>query len=73
MSKTTFQTRYGHYEFLVIHFGVTNSPAVFMDYMNCIFQPYLDRFVVIFIDDIMIYFKNPQEHVEHLRVVLEVL
>ncbi|GAU47719.1 hypothetical protein TSUD_285060 [Trifolium subterraneum] len=73
VSKTAFRTRYGHYEFLVMSFGLTNAPAVFMDYMNRIFQPYLDKFVVIFIDDILIYSKDPQEHAEHLRIVLNIL
>ncbi|GAU10392.1 hypothetical protein TSUD_417700, partial [Trifolium subterraneum] len=73
VSKTAFKTRYGHYEFLVMPFGLTNAPAVFMDYMNRIFQPYLDKFVVIFIDDILIYSKDPQEHAEHLRIVLNIL
>jgi len=73
VSKTAFRTRYGHYEFLVMPFGVTNALAVFMDYMNRIFQPYLDQFVIIFIDDILIYSKSPQEHAQHLRIVLTIL
>lgn len=71
--KTTFRTRYGHYEFLVMPFGVTNALVVFMDYMNRIFQPYLDQFVMILIDDILIYSRTLQEHDEHLRIVLSVL
>jgi hypothetical protein len=73
VSKIAFRIRYVHYEFLVMPFGLTNAPAIFMDYMNRIFQPYLDKFVVIFIDDILIYSKDSQEHAEHLRIVLEVL
>jgi len=73
VSKTAFRTRYGHYEFLVMPFGVTNAPSVFMDYMNRIFQPYLDQFVIIFIDNILIYSKSPQEHAQHLRIVLSIL
>ena len=73
VQKTAFRSRYGHYEYVVMSFRVTNAPAIFMDYMNRIFRPWLDKFVVIFIDDILIYSKNWEEHVGHLRVVLEVL
>ncbi|XP_017416566.1 uncharacterized protein LOC108327363 [Vigna angularis] len=73
VQKTAFRSRYGHYEYVVMLFGVTNAPAIFMDYMNCIFRPYLDKFVVVFIDDILIYSKSCEEHEEHLRMVLSVL
>ncbi|XP_052726175.1 uncharacterized protein LOC128194658 [Vigna angularis] len=73
IQKTTFRSRYGHYEYVVVPFGVTNAPAVFMDYMNRIFRPYLDKFMVVFIDDILIYSKSCEEHEEHLRLVLGVL
>jgi len=73
MRKTAFRTRYRHYEYSVMPFGVTNVPGVFMEYMNRIFHAYLDRFVVVFIDDILIYSKSEEEHAEHLKIVLQVL
>jgi len=68
--KAAFSTRYDLYEYLVISFGLTNAPAYFMHLMNSVFMPELDKFVVVFIDDILIYLENEEDHVEHLRVVL---
>ena len=71
--KTAFRTRYGHYEFLMMSFGLTNAPIVFMDLMNRVFQSYLDRFVIVFIYDILVYSSSPEEHSEHRRIVLQTL
>ncbi|GJX09975.1 retrotransposon protein, putative, ty3-gypsy subclass [Tanacetum coccineum] len=71
--KTTFKTRYGHYEFPIMPFGLTNAPAVFMDLINRVCKPYLDKFVIVSIDDILIYSLNKEEHENHLRIILELL
>ena len=71
--KTTFVSRYGHHEYLVVTFGLTNAPTIFMNLMNKISMPSLDRFVIVFIDDILIYSKNKDEHAKHLRIALQVL
>nr|GFB46951.1 putative reverse transcriptase domain, ribonuclease H-like domain, aspartic peptidase domain protein [Tanacetum cinerariifolium] len=71
--KIAFRTRYGHYEFQVIPFGLTNAPAIFMDLMNRVCKPYLDKFIIVFIDNILIYSKDEKEHEEHLKAILELL
>ncbi|GKB56708.1 putative reverse transcriptase domain-containing protein [Tanacetum coccineum] len=73
ISNTTFRTRCGHYEFQVMPFGLTNAPAVFMDLMNRVCKPYLDRFVIVFIDDILIYSKSRKEYEGHLKLILKLL
>ena len=71
--KTAFITHYGHYEFMVMPFGLINAPAAFMDLMNRVFHPHLDQFLMIFIDDILVYSKDAQEHEQNLRLVLHIL
>ena len=71
--KTAFKTRYGHFEFTVMPFGLMNAPATFMDLMHRVFQPYLDQFVVVFVDDILIHSQSEREHEYHLRIVLQLL
>ncbi|GKB14098.1 retrotransposon protein, putative, ty3-gypsy subclass [Tanacetum coccineum] len=73
ISKTAFKTQYGHYEFQVMQFDLTNAPAVFMDLMNRVCKPYLDKFMIVFIDDILIYSKTKQEHEEYLKLILQLL
>ncbi|CAN4101360.1 unnamed protein product [Withania somnifera] len=68
--KTAFRTRYGHFEFLVMSFGLTNAPAAFMDLMHRVLKPYLDSFVIVFIDDILVYSRSKSDHEQHLRVIL---
>jgi hypothetical protein len=71
--KTTFRTRYGHYDFTVVSFGLSNAPVVFMCLMNGVFQEYLDKFVIVVLDDILVYSKLEEDHENHLRMVLQVL
>lgn len=73
ISKNSFRTHFGHYEFVVVHFGLSNAPRVFMSLMNGVFQTYLVKFVQVFFDDILIYSKFPEEHEQHLRLVLQCL
>ena len=73
ISKTAFRTRYGHYEFTVVPFGLSNAPVVFMCLMNGVFREYLDKFFIVFLDDILVYSRSKEEHEHHLRMVLQVL
>ena len=73
ISKTAFRTRYGHYEFTVVSFGLSNAPVVLMCLMNGVFINYLDKFVIVFLDNILVYSKTEEEHEQHLRMVLQVL
>ncbi|GJV34701.1 putative reverse transcriptase domain-containing protein, partial [Tanacetum coccineum] len=70
---TTFRTWYGHFEFQVMPFGLTNAPAMFMDLMNRVCKPYLDKFIIVFIDDILVYSKDEKEHGKHLKIILKLL
>jgi hypothetical protein len=73
INKTTVRTRYGHYEFTVVPFGLSNAPAVFMCLMNGVLRDYLDKFIIVFLDDILVYSKSEEDHEQHLRMVLKVL
>ena len=73
ISKMPFRTRYSHYEFLVMSFGLTNAPTTFMDLMNRVFRPFMDQFAVVFNDDILMYSKSKEEHMYHLRTMLQTL
>ena len=69
--KTAFRTRFGHFKFTVMPFGLTNAPAAFMDLIHRVFQPYLDQFAVVFVDNILIYSQSKEEYEDHLRIVLQ--
>ena len=73
MPKTAFRTPFGHYQFKVLSFGLTNAPAIFQAMMNDISRPYLDDFVLVYLDDILIFSKTPKEHMRHLRIVFDTL
>ena len=73
IEKSAFRTRYGHFEFLVMPFGLTNAPAAFMDLMNRVFRQYLDEFIIVFIDNILIYSRSAAQHEQHLRIALQTL
>jgi hypothetical protein len=70
INKTAFRTRYSHYEFTVVPFGLSNAPAIFMSLMNGVFRDYLDKFVIVFLHDILVYSRTKEEHEKHLRMVL---
>lgn len=71
VSKTAFRTRYSHYEFLLMYFGLTNAPVAFMDLINRVFYSILDLFIIVFIDDILVYSKSEADHIDHLYTVLQ--
>ena len=73
VSKTAFKTRYDHFEFLGMHFGLTNALTTFMDLMNRVFHPYLNQFMIVFIDDILVYSKNAEKYAFHVKIVLQTL